>query len=64
MLATKWIQQADDNLLEFMERLDVMGSNIADDVLKAFFDYRADILGSLTFNGMCHVLALHNKNHS
>ncbi|KAI1316429.1 hypothetical protein EDD11_009992 [Mortierella claussenii] len=50
MLATKWIQQADDNLLEFLERLDVMGSNVADDVLKAFFDYRVDILGSLTFN--------------
>ncbi|KAF8940555.1 nuclear condensing complex subunit [Dissophora ornata] len=50
MLSTKWIQQADDNLIEFMERLDVMGSNVADDVLKAFFDYRADILGSLTFN--------------
>ncbi|KAF9937108.1 hypothetical protein BGZ65_001803 [Modicella reniformis] len=50
MLATKWIQQADDNLMEFLERLDVMGSNVADDVLKAFFDYRADILGNLTFN--------------
>ncbi|KAG0216386.1 hypothetical protein BGX28_002856 [Mortierella sp. GBA30] len=50
MLATKWIQQADDNLLEFLERLDVMSSNVADDVLKAFFDYRADILGNLTFN--------------
>ncbi|KAF9570700.1 hypothetical protein EC968_001484 [Mortierella alpina] len=50
MLATKWIQQADDNLLEFLERLDVMSSNVADDVLKAFFDYRADILGNLSFN--------------
>ncbi|KAG0368508.1 nuclear condensing complex subunit [Gamsiella multidivaricata] len=50
MLATKWIQQADDNLLEFLERLDVMGSNVADDVLKAFFGYRADILGGLMFN--------------
>ncbi|KAG0233361.1 nuclear condensing complex subunit [Mortierella sp. GBAus27b] len=50
MVATKWIQQADDNLLEFMERLDVMGSNVADDVLKAFFDYRADIIGNLMFN--------------
>ncbi|KAF9348848.1 hypothetical protein BGX34_002209 [Mortierella sp. NVP85] len=50
MLATKWIQQADDNLLEFMERLDVMSSNVADDVLKAFFDYRADILGNLSFD--------------
>ncbi len=51
MLATKWIQQADDNLLEFLERLDVMSSTVADDVLKAFFDYRADILGNLSFNG-------------
>lgn len=51
MLATKWIQQADDNLLEFMERLDVMSSNVADDVLKAFFDYRADIMGNLSFDG-------------
>ncbi|KAF9407125.1 hypothetical protein BGZ94_002812, partial [Podila epigama] len=50
MLATRWIQQADDNLLEFLERLDVMSSDIAEDVLKAFFAYRADILGQLTFN--------------
>ncbi|KAG0004974.1 hypothetical protein BGZ80_010262 [Entomortierella chlamydospora] len=50
MLATKWIQQADDNLLEFLERLDVMSSNVADDVLKAFFDYRVDILGNFAFN--------------
>ncbi|KAG0297693.1 hypothetical protein BGZ98_000478 [Dissophora globulifera] len=50
MLATKWIQQADDNLLEFLERLDVMSSNVADDMLKAFFDFRADIVGGLSFN--------------
>ncbi|ORZ21729.1 nuclear condensing complex subunit [Lobosporangium transversale] len=50
MLSTKWIQQADNNLIEFLERLDVMSSEIADEVLKAFFDYRADILGSLVFN--------------
>lgn len=52
MLATRWIQQADDNLLEFLERLDVMSSNVADDVLQAFFAYRGDILGGLVFNGM------------
>ena len=51
MLATKWIQQADDNLIEFLERLDVMSSNVADDVLKAFFDFRADIIGNFVFNG-------------
>ncbi|KAF9910006.1 hypothetical protein EC991_007625 [Linnemannia zychae] len=51
MLATKWINQADDNLLEFLERLDVMGSSVAEDVLNAFFDYRGDILDSLVFNG-------------
>lgn len=51
MLATRWIQQADDNLLEFLERLDVMSSNVADDVLQAFFAYRGDILGGLVFNG-------------
>ncbi|KAG0227520.1 hypothetical protein BGW42_002912 [Actinomortierella wolfii] len=50
MLATKWIHQAEDNLIEFLERLDVMSSNVADDVLKAFFAYRSDILGSLNFN--------------
>ncbi|KAF9370014.1 hypothetical protein CPB97_003086, partial [Podila verticillata] len=50
MLATRWIQQADDNLLEFLERLDVMSSNVADDVLQAFFAYRGDILGGLVFN--------------
>ena len=51
MVATKWIQQADDNLIEFLQRLDVMSSDVADDVLRAFFDYRADIIGNLEFNG-------------
>lgn len=51
MVATKWIQQADDNLIEFLQRLDVMSSDVADDVLRAFFDYRADIIGNLTFDG-------------
>lgn len=51
MVATKWIQQADDNLIEFLQRLDVMSSDVADDVLRAFFDYRADIIGNLVFNG-------------
>ncbi|KAF9152294.1 hypothetical protein BG015_005503 [Linnemannia schmuckeri] len=50
MLATRWIQQADDNLLEFLERLDVMGSSVAEDVLNAFFDYRGDIIDALAFN--------------
>ncbi|GJJ68327.1 condensin complex subunit 3 [Entomortierella parvispora] len=50
MVATKWIQQADDNLIEFLQRLDVMSSDVADDVLRAFFDYRADIIGNLTFD--------------
>ncbi|KAF9168468.1 hypothetical protein DFQ26_007599 [Actinomortierella ambigua] len=50
MLSTKWIHQAEDNLIEFLERLDVMSSSVADDVLKAFFEYRSDILGSLNFN--------------
>ncbi|KAG0045609.1 hypothetical protein BGZ83_009210 [Gryganskiella cystojenkinii] len=50
MVATKWIQQADDNLIEFLQRLDVMGSDVADDVLRAFFDYRADIIGNFEFN--------------
>ena len=51
MVATKWIQQADDNLIEFLQRLDVMSSDVADDVLRAFFDYRADIIGNLAFDG-------------
>lgn len=51
MLATKWINQADDNLIEFLERLDVMGSSVAEDVLNAFFDYRADVIDTLSFNG-------------
>ncbi|KAK5821328.1 nuclear condensing complex subunit [Linnemannia elongata] len=50
MLATKWINQADDNLIEFLERLDVMGSSVAEDVLNAFFDYRADVIDTLSFN--------------
>jgi len=60
MLATKWIQQADNNLLEFLERLDVMGSNVAEDVLNAFFDYREDIIGKFDFQGKEKQFALGN----
>ncbi|KAI7876242.1 hypothetical protein K492DRAFT_167295 [Lichtheimia hyalospora FSU 10163] len=49
MLANHWIRHADNNLLEFLERLDVVDSPIADDVLTAFLNARTDIVNSIKF---------------
>ncbi|CAG8494900.1 11036_t:CDS:10 [Ambispora leptoticha] len=50
MLSTVWIEQADNNLLEFLERLDVVSSSIAKEALLAFFAAREDLTESLQFN--------------
>ncbi|ORE13224.1 hypothetical protein BCV71DRAFT_246469 [Rhizopus microsporus] len=53
MLSTKWIQQANNNLIEFLERLEIMNPGIADiaeSVLNAFFTERMDIINEITFD--------------
>ncbi|CAG8485460.1 16517_t:CDS:10 [Acaulospora colombiana] len=50
MLATNWIQHANDNLLELLERLDVVGSNVAQEVLLSIFRARPDITQALNFD--------------
>ncbi|RUS13222.1 hypothetical protein BC937DRAFT_95656, partial [Endogone sp. FLAS-F59071] len=53
MLTTNWITHADNNLLEvsyFLERLDVIESTAAEDVLMSFFNTRPDILDNMKFN--------------
>ncbi|CAO3677491.1 unnamed protein product [Umbelopsis vinacea] len=50
MISTHWIRHADHNLLEFLERLDVVDNASADSVLETFLDARPDIIESITFN--------------
>ncbi|CAI2182005.1 16196_t:CDS:10 [Funneliformis geosporum] len=51
MLANGWIKHANDNFLELLERIDVVGSKIAPDVLLALFKSRPDIVQTLNFDG-------------
>lgn len=54
MLSTKWIKQASNNLIEFLERLEILKSGVADiaeSVLNAFFAERMDIIKEITFDG-------------
>ncbi|RCH82003.1 hypothetical protein CU098_005489, partial [Rhizopus stolonifer] len=53
MLSTKWIKQASNNLIEFLERLEILKSGVADiaeSVLNAFFAERMDIIKEITFD--------------
>ncbi|CAG8669095.1 15760_t:CDS:10 [Dentiscutata erythropus] len=52
MLSTSWIQQANNNLLELLERLDVVGSNIAQEALISIFKARPDIVQVLNFDDL------------
>ncbi|KAI7850196.1 nuclear condensing complex subunit [Circinella umbellata] len=48
MIANEWIRHADNNLLEFLERMDVISDGIvAEDMLHAFLDTRPDIVKSI-----------------
>ncbi|KAL2314288.1 Condensin complex non-SMC subunit Cnd3 [Schizosaccharomyces pombe] len=50
MLAYQWIENADNNLLELLERLDVSNnSDVAVLAIKKFFDVRVDSLSQLEF---------------
>ncbi|CAG8638769.1 14909_t:CDS:10, partial [Funneliformis caledonium] len=51
MLANGWIKHANDNFLELLERIDVLNSKIAPDVLVALFKSRPDIIQTLNFDG-------------
>jgi condensin complex subunit 3 len=54
MLSEKWIAHANNNLIEFLERLEVMkpdSSEIAESVLNAFFTARLDIVNDIAFDG-------------
>ncbi|RIA84784.1 nuclear condensing complex subunit [Glomus cerebriforme] len=50
MVANNWIEHANNNLLEFLERIDVVGSNVAQDALLAIFKSRPDITQTLKFD--------------
>ena len=61
MFAHKWVEQANNNVLEvssfvtankLLERLDVVNSKIAEEAMKAFFESRPEVLDSFQFNGM------------
>ncbi|KAI8141539.1 nuclear condensing complex subunit [Fennellomyces sp. T-0311] len=48
MVANEWIRHAGNNLLEFLERMDVVSdASVAEDMLYAFLDTRADIVKSI-----------------
>ncbi|KAI9278371.1 nuclear condensing complex subunit [Phascolomyces articulosus] len=48
MIANEWIRHADNNLLEFLERMDVVGDGaVSEDMLHAFLDTRPDIVKSI-----------------
>nr|CAG8583277.1 9746_t:CDS:10 [Entrophospora candida] len=49
MLSTKWLKQVNDDLLQLLNRLDVVRSNIAQEVLLSIFKERPDLLKDLRF---------------
>lgn len=54
MLSEKWIGHANNNLIEFLERLEIMNpevTEIAEGVFNAFFTARTDIVNEITFDG-------------
>jgi condensin complex subunit 3 len=55
MFAHKWVEQANNNVLELLERLDVVNSKIAEEAMRSFFESRPEVLDSFQFNGI-HVL--------
>ncbi|KAG9299295.1 hypothetical protein G9A89_013943 [Geosiphon pyriformis] len=50
MLSTNWIYHANNDVLEFLERLDVVSSNIAKEALLACFASRPDLIETLQFD--------------
>lgn len=54
MFSDKWIMHADNNLLEFLERLEAkkpVMTPLVEKLLKRFFKDRKDIVNEITFDG-------------
>jgi condensin complex subunit 3 len=54
MFAEKWIVHADNNLIEFLERLEATKpamTPLVEKLLKIFFKDRKDIVNEITFDG-------------
>ncbi|CAB5130028.1 unnamed protein product [Rhizophagus irregularis] len=49
-LAYNWVQHANNNLLELLKRIDVVGSNVAQDALLTIFKSRPDLMQTLNFD--------------
>lgn len=53
MLSDKWMGHANNNLIEFLERLEIMNpdsTEVAESALNAFFNARSDIAKELSFD--------------
>ncbi|KAG5437937.1 hypothetical protein PCANB_000283 [Pneumocystis canis] len=50
MFATVWIEHVNNNLLELLERLDVINSKIAEDAMSHFFSIRVDVVKTIVFD--------------
>ncbi|EMR09106.1 hypothetical protein PNEG_02450 [Pneumocystis murina B123] len=50
MFSTIWIEHVNNNLLELLERLDVINSKIAEDAMNSFFSMRIDVVKTITFD--------------
>lgn len=50
MLIGNWLPTANNDLVELLERLDVINSKIADTAMKVFFEQRKDTLAKLEFD--------------
>lgn len=54
MLSEKWIGHANNNLIEFLERLEILNpevTEIAEGVFDAFFAARSEFVNEITFDG-------------
>lgn len=51
LVSTQWIRHADYNLLEFLERMDVVEGEAAEDILIAILTARMDIVSLIKFEG-------------
>ncbi len=52
MFALSWIEHANHNLLELLERLDVVNSRIASEAMQQFYELRPDVVHALNFDAM------------
>ncbi|KAK9241367.1 nuclear condensing complex subunit [Lipomyces kononenkoae] len=47
--ATGWLENTGNDILELLERLDVLNSNVAEHAMKELFSYRQDLMKNLRF---------------